>query len=236
MKALKDSAEAFANLNHYNPMLLYVATLLSTCIIISCIYLKVPQILYIRRSGNANGVYLQAVLMEITGYTIVTLYNFTNGYSFMTYLEYPIILIQLYILTMCILKCRDLLYHPVNICCTIIYIFVVLAFTTGLMSKAILLYLVPLSTPISGFSKVTYIYGIIKEQNADSVSLVTWIISIATNAGRIFTVFMDSADMKLLINLTISSLLSLCVLLTAFYYQTRNRREPLLDEDHEHVD
>lgn len=39
----------------------------------------------------------------------------------------------------------------------------------------------PLCPPLSGFAKISYMYGIIKAENADAVSLTTWIISITTN-------------------------------------------------------
>lgn len=43
----------------------------------------------------------------------------------------------------------------------------------------------PICTPLSGFAKVTYMYGIIQTGNAEAVSLTTWSISIATNAGNL---------------------------------------------------
>ncbi|CAH2035055.1 unnamed protein product, partial [Iphiclides podalirius] len=79
--------------------------------------------------------------------------------------------------------------------------------------------MVPFCTPLSGFAKVTYMYGIIKAGNADAVSLTTWIISVATNMSRLFTVYVDSADVKLMINFLVSTLLSTGVLVTALLYQ-----------------
>lgn len=43
------------------------ANALSSLTILSCLFLKVPQIMHIRQKKSADGIYLQAMLMEITG-------------------------------------------------------------------------------------------------------------------------------------------------------------------------
>ncbi|CAG5039487.1 unnamed protein product [Parnassius apollo] len=159
------------------------------------------------------------MLMEIIGFSIVTLYNFTNSYSIMTYLEYPIILLQVYVLLYYVLKYRRLLWRPIITFAIFTYFASVLGFALGFFSRNLLSYMVPFCTPLSGFAKVTYIYGIIKAGNADEVSLTTWIISVSTNMSRLFTVYVDSADVKLMINFLVSSLLSAGVLVTALFYQ-----------------
>ncbi|XP_052751458.1 solute carrier family 66 member 3-like [Galleria mellonella] len=199
-----------------------IANVSSTLIILLCSFIKVPQIMYIREKKSAEGIYLQAMLMEVTGFTIVTLYNYTNQYGLITYLEYPIILLQVYVLFYYVLKYKRLIQLPVVPIATLLYFGTVGALMVGLLPKSILSYLVPFCTPLSGFAKVTYIYGIIKAANADAVSLTTWIISISTNFARIFTVYLDSADIKLMANFTISTLLSSGVLLTALYYQRQS--------------
>lgn len=45
-------------------------------------------------------------------------------------------------------------------------------------------------TPINGFAKITYVYGIIRARNADSVSTITWILSVLTNLCKcLFRIF-----------------------------------------------
>ncbi|XP_047040863.1 solute carrier family 66 member 3 [Helicoverpa zea] len=195
------------------------ANVLSTLTILSCLFLKVPQICYIRQKRSAEGIFVQALLMEIFGFSIMTLYNYTNDYGIMTYMEYPIILLQVYVMFYYVLKFKKMLCMSIVPITTIAYVSAVAAFAMGTLPKHILSYLVPLCTPLSGFAKVTYIYGIVCEGNADAVSLTTWVISVATNLARIFTVYVDSADMKLMTNFFISTLLSLAVLCTAVYYK-----------------
>uniref|UniRef100_A0A2A4JKU5 Solute carrier family 66 member 3 n=1 Tax=Heliothis virescens TaxID=7102 RepID=A0A2A4JKU5_HELVI len=198
-----------------------VANVLSTLTILSCLFLKVPQICYIRQKKSAEGIFIQAMLMEVFGFSIMTLYNYTNNYGIMTYLEYPIILLQVYVMFYYVLKYKRLLCLSIVPITAIAYVSAVIGFVIGVLPKNILSYLVPLCTPLSGFAKVTYIYGIVSEDNADAVSLTTWFISVATNLARIYTVYIDSADFKLMVNFSISTLLSTAVLGTAMYYKHR---------------
>lgn len=200
-----------------------VANALSVLTIGSCLFLKVPQILQVQERKSARGIYIQAMLMEIFGFTIMTLYNYVNHYSILTYLEYPIILIQVYVLLYLVLKYRNLLENAVVPAAVCIYSLVVTLFAIEILPKAILTFIVPICTPLSGFAKVTYMYGIIQTGNAEAVSLTTWSISIATNAVRIFTVWVDSGDSNLMTNFVISTLLSTGVLVTAMIYQMKTR-------------
>ncbi|CAH2103615.1 unnamed protein product [Euphydryas editha] len=198
-----------------------IANVISTLTVLSCLFLKVPQIMYMKKKKSAEGIYLQAMLMEITGFTIVALYNFTNQYSVMTYLEYPIILLQIYVMLYYVMKFRGILSAPIVLLGTMMYFGTIFGFASELLPKEILSYLLPFCTPLSGTAKVTYIYGIVKAANADAVSLTTWIISVLTNLSRLFTVYVDSADIKLMFNFLVSTMLSAGVLTTAMYYQMR---------------
>lgn len=203
-----------------------VANICSTLTILSCLFLKVPQIMYIREKKSAEGIVIKAILMEIFGFSIMTLYNYTNNYSIMTYLEYPIILMQIYVMFYYVLKYKKMFEQPIVPITTMLYTCFVVGFAMGIFPKEILSYLAPLCTPLSGFAKVTYIYGIVSEQNADAISLTTWVISVTTNLARIFTVFVDSGDVTLLLNFLISTLLSSSVLGTALYYQSQKISQP----------
>nr|XP_013189478.1 unnamed protein product [Amyelois transitella] len=219
-----------------------VANVLSTLTILSCLFLKVPQIMYIWEKKSAEGIFIQAMIMEVTGFSIMTLYNYTNQYSLMTYLEYPIILLQVYVMFYLVLKYKNKLNMPIVPIASIAYLIAVIGFAFDILPKSILSYLVPCCAPLSGFAKVTYIYGIIKAANADAISLTTWVISVVTNLARVFTVFVDSADTKLMMNFAISTVLSSGVLLTALYYQRmtamapKTRRKSTRKHSHDHDD
>lgn len=61
-------------------MVQIVANAVSTLTVLSCLFLKVPQIIYIKKRQSAEGIYLQAMLMEITGYVFkhISLLENTN--------------------------------------------------------------------------------------------------------------------------------------------------------------
>lgn len=44
-----------------------LADAISTATVLSCLFLKVPQIMHIKNKRSADGLYIQAMLMEITG-------------------------------------------------------------------------------------------------------------------------------------------------------------------------
>lgn len=72
---------------------------------------------------------------------------------------------------------------------------------------------------MGALSKTMQLLEIIRKKNADSVSVLTWFLSVFTNATRIYTILMDSADINLLLNFSISSVLSGSVMISAIYYQ-----------------
>ncbi|XP_013147949.1 PREDICTED: uncharacterized protein LOC106110610 [Papilio polytes] len=197
----------------------FIANVLSTLTILSCLFLKVPQILSVKRSRSADCIYILALALEIGGFTVVTLYNFTNKYSLMTYMEYPIILVQMYIFLYYVLKYKHLLGSLAVPFAALVYFLTIMGFVIEFLPREILNFLVPFCTPLSAFAKVSYIYGMIKTGHADDVSLTTWIISLSTNLTRLFTVYVDSADLKLMGNFLISAILSGGVLGTAIFYQ-----------------
>lgn len=49
-----------------------------------------------------------ALLLELGSYTTTMSYNFVRGYSYLSYLEYPVLLIQEYVLIYCVLKYSNL--------------------------------------------------------------------------------------------------------------------------------
>ncbi|XP_028156989.1 PQ-loop repeat-containing protein 3 [Ostrinia furnacalis] len=196
-----------------------LSTLASYFTIASCAFLKVPQIISVTERRSADGIVLNAMLMETASFTIMFLYNYTSNYSVETYLEYPIILAQVYVLFYYVLMYKRLLHLKLVKFIIVLYFALIIGFLTGYLHPILLSVFVPLCTPMSGAAKVSYLYGIIADNNADGVSITTWIISIFTNVSRIFTVYMDSGDVKLMFNFLVSTILSSSVLATAMYFK-----------------
>jgi len=196
------------------------ADLLSLITIGMCFVLKIPQILKLISVKSANEMSTLGLFLELTSYTVMTSYNYTNGYSLLSYLEYPIILIQEYILIFFVLK----YLKKINIwsfLSAITYFALSSCLLLGIVPKIVLTFLAPMCTPISASSKIVQLLAILEAKNAESVSPLTWFISAFTNLTRVFTIWMDSADILLLVNFIISLLLSSSIMFSALYYRSQ---------------
>lgn len=75
-------------------------------------------------------------------FTVVTLYNFTNKYSLMTYMEYPIILVQMYIFLYYVLKYKHLLGSLAVPFAALVYFLTIMGFVIEFLPREILNFLV----------------------------------------------------------------------------------------------
>lgn len=201
-------------------LLQQIADLLSLITIGMCFILKIPQILNLIAVKSAHQISILGLLLELTSYTVMTSYNYTNGYSVLSYLEYPVILLQEYILIFLVLKYLKKINRQ-SMFIALLYFVISTCFVLQVIPKHVLTFLAPMCTPISASSKVVQLLAIFQAKNADSVSPVTWFISAFTNLTRVFTIWMDSADILLLGNFIISVILSSSIMFSAIYYRSR---------------
>lgn len=202
----------------FSPLQL-ISDFLSVITIASCLIAKVPQILTILRVKNAHGINLIGLLMELSSYTIMMSYNYRNGYALLSYMEYPIILVQELVLILVVIYYKDVL-NLYSLVGSSVYFSIAFAFLSGICPREFLTFIVPLCTPIGASSKVVQLVEIFRSKNAESVSILTWFISAFTNATRIFTIFMDSADLTLLLNFSVNTCLSSAIMAVAYYYKS----------------
>ncbi|XP_058459487.1 solute carrier family 66 member 3 [Malaya genurostris] len=199
-------------------ILYIIADLLSLITIASCLFCKVPQIQTVQKLRSATGLSLNGLLMELCSYTVTMLYNFTNRYAFLSYMEYPILLIQEYVLVYVVLKYKNMLSQT-SFMLSAVYLAVFVGFATEVIPGSVLMMLVPFTTPVGATSKVMQLVAILRSKDSQSISLLTWGISAFTNSTRIYTILLDSGDKMLLTNFGISTFLSSSVLLAAWYYK-----------------
>lgn len=55
------------------------------------------------------GISTLALYLELGSYTVMMMYNYCYGYAFLSYLEYPVLLLQEYVLIYLVLKYKRLL-------------------------------------------------------------------------------------------------------------------------------
>ncbi|GAB0089639.1 Solute carrier family 66 member 3 [Sergentomyia squamirostris] len=200
------------------------ADFLSVITIASCLVSKVPQIRTIDQLKSARGISTTGLILEVSSYTVTFSYNFCKGYAYMSYLEYPILLLQEYVLIFLVLKYQNLL-NTKSFIYTGIYTFLTVFFLSNILPMWVLTFLLPFTTPVGATSKIMQLTAILRTKNSDSVSLATWAMSAFTNFTRIYTILVDSADIMLLMNFTISFVLSSSVFLAAKYYKTSKKTD-----------
>lgn len=140
--------------------LLIIADIFSIVTILSCLVVKVPQIKIIRENESAtgkslkitnekktliflyfSGISLIGLTLELFSYTVMMCYNYANGYSILSYMEYPILLVQEYVLILMVLKYTDMLNTKSYIGAGI-YVGVLGGFLSKALPKSILFTLV----------------------------------------------------------------------------------------------
>lgn len=102
---------------------------------------KFPQIHTIYQQKSAKGVSLKSLTIEVVSYSVSTLYNFTNGYRWMNYFEYVILLVQDYILVAIVLFYRQEITRK-TVYISLSYVGVVALFAYGIMPKNVLTLLI----------------------------------------------------------------------------------------------
>ncbi|XP_017014327.2 solute carrier family 66 member 3 [Drosophila takahashii] len=205
-------------------LVLVIADLLSLITVSSCLVIKVPQINTIRANESSKGISVLGLCLELFSYTVMLSYNYTSGYDFLSYMEYPVLLLQEYVLIYYAFKYQDLLGKRTQVV-AILYSIVATLIYLKLFPIIILTFLVPFCTPIGATSKVLQLLAILRTKDASSVSRTTWALSAFTNMTRIYTVFFQSHDWMLLSNFLISTFLSASVFGAACFYKKKAKAE-----------
>ncbi|XP_055315254.1 solute carrier family 66 member 3 [Sitodiplosis mosellana] len=199
-------------------ILYVISDILSLLTVALCLVQKLPQIREIFTYKSAKGISTTSLLLELFGYTVMMLYNYTYSYSLLSYLEYPILLVQEYVLVALVLKYKHMLNQN-SFTAIGVYWVVTLLFAFQICPRFLLYMAVPFCTPIGATSKILQLLEILRTKNSATVSLTSWFLSAFTNLTRVYTTAIETGDTMLLINFTISFALSMSVYLAAFFYK-----------------
>ncbi|KAK0174279.1 hypothetical protein PV327_011034 [Microctonus hyperodae] len=154
----------------------------------------------------------------------MTCYNYTNDYALLSYLEYPVILIQEFVLIYLVMKYLNRI-NIMTISLALCYFIISICLIKQIIPNVFLTILASMCTPISALSKIVQLFAIIRAKNSESVSLLTWIISVFTNITRVYTIWVDSGDVVLLGNFIISVFLSSSIMFSVMYYKPHTKKE-----------
>lgn len=205
-------------------VVLIIADLLSLITVSSCLFIKIPQINTIRENKSSQGISVLGLCLELFSYTVMMSYNYSNSYPFLSYMEYPILLLQEYVFIYFVFKYQSLLGRKTQLV-AVLYTIIATLIYFKLFPLVILQFLVPFCTPIGATSKVLQLIAILRSKDASSVSRTTWALSAFTNFTRIYTVYVQSHDWMLLSNFLISTFLSSSVFVAACIYKKKTKKE-----------
>ncbi|XP_055982473.1 solute carrier family 66 member 3 isoform X1 [Sorex fumeus] len=179
-----------------------------------CAALKLPQISAVLAARSARGISLPSLLLELAGFLVFLRYQCYYQYPLLTYLEYPILIIQDLVLLLCVFHFNG----NVKRAAPYIILLVVSWFALTLQ-KWIIDMAMNLCTFISAASKFAQLQYLWKTGDSGAVSALTWILASYTCATRIITTLMTTNDLTILLRFVVMLALNIWVTITVLRYR-----------------
>ena len=186
--------------------------------ILGSLILKLPQIVAVLRSGSADGLSLQSLLLETTAFTVNFCYSSALGYPLDSYFEYVLLIPQDVLLVLLTLRLSGRL--------TLSWLgalgaaaAVAAGLASGAAPPAVMRLLLSLALPIGFSSKIVQLRAILSSGDARSISLATWLLAALTCVTRIVTTLAETQDATLLTSFSVNLLLNSLVSMAAFRYR-----------------
>uniref|UniRef100_A0A8C5QJ07 Solute carrier family 66 member 3 n=1 Tax=Leptobrachium leishanense TaxID=445787 RepID=A0A8C5QJ07_9ANUR len=184
-----------------------------------CMVLKFPQIISIMASKSAEGVSLNSVLLELTGFIVFLRYQIYYDYPMETYLEYPMLISQDAVLLLFIFHYTSSLRHALPYVGIFFALWNVLVLQKWLIDLAL-----NLCTVISASSKFLQLQCLWQTKDSGQASALTWSLAAYTCATRIFTTLMTSGDKAILLRFVVMLALNIWVTVVILQYRKKTRK------------
>ncbi|XP_069029058.1 solute carrier family 66 member 3 [Embiotoca jacksoni] len=185
----------------------------------ACMVLKFPQIFALIRAKSTTGVSLNSLLLELIGFIVFVTYQMYYDYPPPTYLEYPILITQDFILLLLILHYNGRLRHSLVYAALFVGGWKLLTVEKWIIDLAM-----SLCTFISAASKFAQLQCLWRSKDAGQVSALSWGLATYTCIARIYTTTVTTGDMQVLVRFVVMTLLNLWVLFTVLFYQRHSSR------------
>lgn len=203
---------------------LLISRALSYSVVAICVFMKLPQVLAILKTGDTKGVNLKSIWMEIGAYLIGFSYGYTHGYHLSTYVESGLLAAQSATIVFLVVY-YDSKWTIENA----VYALVITSFTACSLSMlvpfSVLSILLSLALPLSAGSKLAQIATIYRIQSKGNVSVLTWSLAAYGCFARLFTVYIEVDDMLILFNFLVSAVLNSTVVALCLYYGDGKQRK-----------
>ncbi|XP_053565655.1 solute carrier family 66 member 3 [Bombina bombina] len=187
--------------------------------VVICMVLKFPQIYSVLSARSAEGVSLNSVLLELTGFIVFLRYQIYYNYPLETHLEYPMLIVQDTVLLLLMF-----LYNG-NLKNALLYAGIFFGLWHILVLQSWLIYLaLNLCTVISASSKVLQLQYIWQTKDSGQASALTWGFAAYTSATRIFTTFMTTTDIAVLLRFVVMLFLNVWVTSAILKYRKKTEK------------
>ena len=186
--------------------------------VVGSLVLKLPQIVAVLRSGSADGLSLQSLLLECTAFTVNFCYSSAHGYPLDSYVEYALLVPQDLLLILLTLRLAGRLSAG-----WVAALVAAGAVAAGLASGAaplpVLSLMLSCALPVGFSSKLVQLRAIVSSGDARAVSLLTWLLAALTCLTRIVTTLAETRDATLLTSFSVNLVLNSLVATAAFTYR-----------------
>ncbi|XP_034965738.1 solute carrier family 66 member 3 [Zootoca vivipara] len=182
--------------------------------ILACGVLKVPQAANLLAAKSARGVSLESLVLELSGFLVCLRYMSYYNYPLLTYIEYPIIIVQDVILLLFVLHYGGKMKHALPYTAIFVAGWYMLTLQKWIVDLAM-----NLSTVISAASKLVQLRYLWRTRDSGQVSAMTWSLAVYTCATRIFTTVMTTKDVTVLVRFIVMMALNIWVTATILQYR-----------------
>ncbi|XP_041419478.1 solute carrier family 66 member 3-like [Xenopus laevis] len=184
--------------------------------LLACMVLKFPQILSVMASKSAEGVSLQSVLLEVSGFLFFLRYQIYYNYPMETYLEYPILIAQDAVLLLFLFHYTGSVKNALPYAGIFFAAWNILALDKWIIDLALYL-----CTGMSAASKIIQIQYLWLTKDSGQASALTWSLAMYTSATRIFTTLMTTGDAAVLFRFLLLLILNACVTVMILMYRKK---------------
>ncbi|XP_063968667.1 solute carrier family 66 member 3-like [Lytechinus pictus] len=195
------------------------------------LFVKIPQMRNIVKTGSVRGLSLKGFLMETVVYMVGLLYYFNNNFPFLVYAEYIALEIQALLMVLVFLHYSndlDVRILPVALQASrrpVGSFFLMTAIIgSGSLPTSIIAFFFSMNLPLNASSKLLALNTIYSTKNSGSASFLMWSISGLTSAGRIATNLMTKPDYLVLTNFTVAASLSFSVCCAIIIYRPSEKK------------
>lgn len=182
---------------------------------------KFPQIKTNLQAKSVEGLSITGLFIDVISYTISVRYMVTNGYAWMDFLEYPMVMAQMvFLISLALVYKRPPTFKDVSAAAGayVLFLYAISSRQVTFPGPVILKLLLNGSTPLSIFGKLVYIQAIVSSKRGDLIARLPWFLNGTTSLLRIITVMMETADPNVLIGYVFSVLLNYLIIGVAIYY------------------